>query len=127
MRTERPLGWGLIGASDIARTRMIEAIRAQPNSNVVAVMSSQIARARSYAAKTTGRAARGNDTCDMRSVLALFLRRAPVGRRRRVAAYLIADTSAIVLPTSNAHHAQRSPWRKAVTAMALAISPNTTL
>jgi 1,5-anhydro-D-fructose reductase (1,5-anhydro-D-mannitol-forming) len=52
MRNERPLGWGLIGASDIARTRMIEAIRTQPNSNVVAVMSSQIARAQSYAAET---------------------------------------------------------------------------
>ena len=52
MSNERPLGWGLIGASDIARTRMIEAIRTQPNSNVVAVMSSQIARAQSYAAET---------------------------------------------------------------------------
>src|SRR5215470_17424148 len=51
MRNERRLGWGLIGASDIARTRMIEAIRAQPNSDVVAVMSSQIDRARSYAAE----------------------------------------------------------------------------
>ena len=51
MSYERPLGWGLIGASDIARTRMIEAIRTQPNSNVVAVMSSQIARAQSYAAE----------------------------------------------------------------------------
>ena len=39
----------------------------------------------------------------------------------------MADASAIVLPTSSAHHAQRSPRRKAVTAMALAISPNTTL
>jgi 1,5-anhydro-D-fructose reductase (1,5-anhydro-D-mannitol-forming) len=53
MSNTRPLGWGLIGASDIARTRMIEAIRAQPNSDVVAVMSSQIDRARSYAAETT--------------------------------------------------------------------------
>ena len=52
MSNERPLGWGLIGASDIARTRMIEAIRAQPNNNVVAVMSSQIARAQRYAAET---------------------------------------------------------------------------
>ena len=39
----------------------------------------------------------------------------------------MADTSAMVLPTSNAHHAQRSPWRKAVTAMALPINPNTAL
>jgi 1,5-anhydro-D-fructose reductase (1,5-anhydro-D-mannitol-forming) len=52
MRNERPLGWGLIGASDIARTRMIEAIHAQSNSDVVAVMSSQLARAQSYAAET---------------------------------------------------------------------------
>jgi hypothetical protein len=27
----------------------------------------------------------------------------------------MADTDAIVLPTSNVHHAQRSPRRKAVT------------
>ncbi len=38
--------------------------------------------------------------------------------------YLIADTSAMVLPVSKAHQAQRSPRRKAVTVMALAISPN---
>lgn len=52
MSISRPLGWGLIGASDIARTRMIEAIRAQPNNDVVAVMSSQLDSARSYAAET---------------------------------------------------------------------------
>jgi 1,5-anhydro-D-fructose reductase (1,5-anhydro-D-mannitol-forming) len=46
------LGWGLIGASDIARTRMVEAIRAQPDSQVVAVMSSQLERAQRYAADT---------------------------------------------------------------------------
>jgi len=50
MSASRPLGWGLIGASDIARTRMIDAIRAQPDSEVVAVMSSQIERAQRYAA-----------------------------------------------------------------------------
>jgi len=43
------LGWGLIGASDIAQTRMIPAINAQPDSRVVAVMSSQLERARQYA------------------------------------------------------------------------------
>src|SRR5439155_22802698 len=43
------LGWGLIGASDIAQTRMIPAINAQPDSGVVAVMSSQLERARHYA------------------------------------------------------------------------------
>jgi 1,5-anhydro-D-fructose reductase (1,5-anhydro-D-mannitol-forming) len=45
------LGWGLIGASDIAKTRMIEAINAQPDSRVVAVMSSSAERAKQYAAE----------------------------------------------------------------------------
>jgi len=39
----------------------------------------------------------------------------------------MADTNAIVLPTSNAHHAQLSPRRNAVTVMATAISPNAAL
>ena len=43
------LGWGLIGASDIAQTRMIPAINAQLDSCVVAVISSQLQRARQYA------------------------------------------------------------------------------
>jgi 1,5-anhydro-D-fructose reductase (1,5-anhydro-D-mannitol-forming) len=43
------LGWGLIGASDIAQTRMIPAIAAQPDSRVVAVMSSALERGRAYA------------------------------------------------------------------------------
>jgi 1,5-anhydro-D-fructose reductase (1,5-anhydro-D-mannitol-forming) len=51
-KTEAPvLGWGLIGASDIAGTRMIPAINAQPGSRVVAVMSSHLERARHYAAR----------------------------------------------------------------------------
>src|SRR5436190_17336752 len=62
MSNTRPLGWGLIGASDIARTRMIAAIRAQPDSAVVAVMSSQIERARGYAAETN--IPRAYDTLD---------------------------------------------------------------
>src|SRR6266702_3609939 len=45
----RVLGWGLIGASDIAQTRVIPAINTQPDSRVVAVMSSQLERARHYA------------------------------------------------------------------------------
>jgi 1,5-anhydro-D-fructose reductase (1,5-anhydro-D-mannitol-forming) len=49
--TKKTLGWGLIGASDIAKTRMIEAINAQPESRVVAVMSSSADRARQYAAE----------------------------------------------------------------------------
>lgn len=44
------LGWGLIGASDIAQTRMIPAINEQSDSRVVAVMSNQLERARQYAA-----------------------------------------------------------------------------
>ena len=47
------LGWGLIGASDIAQTRMIPAINAQPDSRVVAVMSSQLERARQYAERNS--------------------------------------------------------------------------
>jgi 1,5-anhydro-D-fructose reductase (1,5-anhydro-D-mannitol-forming) len=43
------LGWGLIGASTIAREWMIGAMRAQPGNEVVAVMSSDPARARRYA------------------------------------------------------------------------------
>jgi len=45
-----PLGWGLIGASTIAREWLIDAIRAQPDHQVVAVMSSDAKRAVEYAA-----------------------------------------------------------------------------
>ncbi|TJW67096.1 MAG: gfo/Idh/MocA family oxidoreductase, partial [Mesorhizobium sp.] len=41
--------WGLIGASTIARQFMINAIRAQPNSEIAAVMSSSPERATAYA------------------------------------------------------------------------------
>ncbi|RWK63807.1 Gfo/Idh/MocA family oxidoreductase [Mesorhizobium sp.] len=41
--------WGLIGASTIARQFVINAIRAQPNSEITAVMSSSTERATSYA------------------------------------------------------------------------------
>jgi 1,5-anhydro-D-fructose reductase (1,5-anhydro-D-mannitol-forming) len=41
--------WGLIGASTIARQFLINAIRAQPNSEIAAVMSSSPERATSYA------------------------------------------------------------------------------
>jgi len=50
MTSTKPLGWGLIGASDIAQTRMIPAINADPDSRVVAVSSSSAERAHSYAA-----------------------------------------------------------------------------
>jgi hypothetical protein len=38
----------------------------------------------------------------------------------------IADANATELPTSKVHHAQRSPKRNEVTAMALPINPNST-
>jgi 1,5-anhydro-D-fructose reductase (1,5-anhydro-D-mannitol-forming) len=43
------IGWGLIGASNIARSYMIRAINAQPNSRAVAIMSSDPIRAASFA------------------------------------------------------------------------------
>jgi predicted dehydrogenase len=49
MAAKRNLGWGLIGASDVAKTRMIEAINSHPDSSVVAVMSSNPERAERYA------------------------------------------------------------------------------
>ena len=49
MSSAKPLGWGLIGASDIAQTRVIPAINVQPDGKVVAVMSHDPARARAYA------------------------------------------------------------------------------
>src|SRR6058998_581163 len=45
------LGWGLVGASTIAREWMIEAMRAQPGNEVVAVMSSDAMRGAAYAAE----------------------------------------------------------------------------
>ena len=47
--TANTKGWGLIGASTIARQYMIPAINAQPDSRVVAVMSRSAQRARQYA------------------------------------------------------------------------------
>ncbi|HVA88581.1 MAG TPA: Gfo/Idh/MocA family oxidoreductase [Chloroflexota bacterium] len=49
MSSANRLGWGLIGASDIAGTRMIPAITSRPDSQVAAVMSRQAGRARAYA------------------------------------------------------------------------------
>ena len=43
------LNWGLIGASDIAKTRMIPAIRSQPDSGIAAVLSSSAERGKQYA------------------------------------------------------------------------------
>ena len=43
------LGWGLIGASDVARSRLIPAINSFPDSKVVAVYSRDSERAKTYA------------------------------------------------------------------------------
>jgi 1,5-anhydro-D-fructose reductase (1,5-anhydro-D-mannitol-forming) len=51
MTDRKKLGWGLIGASDIAKTRMIEAINGDPDSAVVAVVSASEERAKRYAAE----------------------------------------------------------------------------
>ena len=51
MTAERVFGWGLIGASTIARSYMINAINAQPNGRVVAVTSSDPERGRRFAAE----------------------------------------------------------------------------
>jgi 1,5-anhydro-D-fructose reductase (1,5-anhydro-D-mannitol-forming) len=50
-QVKEELGWALIGASDIAKTRMIKAINSQPNSRVTAVFSSNADRAKAYAAE----------------------------------------------------------------------------
>src|SRR5437868_1364215 len=47
----KELQWALIGASDIAKTRMIPAINAQPDSQVAAVFSTNAERAGAYAAE----------------------------------------------------------------------------
>lgn len=49
MSADRVFGWGLIGASMIAKSWMIPAINAQPNGRVAAVTSSDPARGAAYA------------------------------------------------------------------------------
>jgi 1,5-anhydro-D-fructose reductase (1,5-anhydro-D-mannitol-forming) len=49
MTAKQSLGWGLIGASTIAKEWMIDAINAQPDSHVVGVMSQSKERAEQYA------------------------------------------------------------------------------
>ena len=51
--TQPPINWALIGASDIGKTRMIPAIRSQPDSAITAVLSSSAERAKSYAAENS--------------------------------------------------------------------------
>ncbi len=48
---KRTLGWGLIGASTIARQYVIPAINAQPDSRAMAVMSRSAERGRQFAAE----------------------------------------------------------------------------
>ena len=48
---DHALGWGLIGASTIAREFMIPAIQAQPGGRVAAVMSRSLVRGRQFAAE----------------------------------------------------------------------------
>lgn len=50
MNQENPVGWALVGASNIARQHMVGAIRAQAGHMVQAVMSSSQARADQFAA-----------------------------------------------------------------------------
>lgn len=49
MKDGTAIGWGLIGASNIAREYMVKAINAQPDSYVAAVMSSKLERAQNFA------------------------------------------------------------------------------
>ena len=52
MTENRHLGWGFIGASTIAREWMIAAVRAQDDSDAVAVMSGSAERGAAFAAET---------------------------------------------------------------------------
>jgi 1,5-anhydro-D-fructose reductase (1,5-anhydro-D-mannitol-forming) len=62
MSNNAKTGWGLIGASTIARQYMVEAIRAQSGHDVVAVMSSSAQRAEAFAADN--KIARAVDSLD---------------------------------------------------------------
>ena len=85
MSIENSIGWGLIGASTIAREHMVDAIRAQAGHNVVAVHSSSQSRADTFAQE--------NDIPCAYSNLAALLRDPAV--------------SAVYVSTTNEqHHAQ---------------------
>ena len=60
MSTNKSVGWGLIGASTIARQHMIGAIRAQAGHEVVAVASGSQARADAFAAENAIPGAHGS-------------------------------------------------------------------
>jgi 1,5-anhydro-D-fructose reductase (1,5-anhydro-D-mannitol-forming) len=57
MTIDTHTGWALIGASTIARQYMVEAIRAQQGHDVVAVMSSNLDRAKTFAGEQKIRSA----------------------------------------------------------------------
>jgi 1,5-anhydro-D-fructose reductase (1,5-anhydro-D-mannitol-forming) len=78
----QPLGWGLIGASNIAREWVIDAIRAQPGNEVVAVLSTD--------------ARRGNDFARERSI--------PSSYTDLRALLANADVGAVYISTTNELH-----------------------
>ena len=45
----RKVGWGIVGCSDIVERRAGEAIRSQPNSEIIAFHSRSVDRARTFA------------------------------------------------------------------------------
>jgi 1,5-anhydro-D-fructose reductase (1,5-anhydro-D-mannitol-forming) len=86
MSEAKRIGWGLIGASNIARSYMIRAINTQPNSMVMAIASSDPARAVTFA-RDHGIAA-AHDSIDA----------------------LLADpgVDAVYISTTNEHHKQQA-------------------
>ena len=78
----KSIGWGLIGASNIAREWVLDAIRTQTGQDVVAIMSSDAARAADYA--KSNKIARHYDSVDA----------------------LLADAAvdAVYISTTNEHH-----------------------
>jgi len=60
MTIDTHTGWGLIGASTIARQHMVQAIRAQQGHDVVAVMSSSPDRAKTFASEQKIQSAYGS-------------------------------------------------------------------
>ena len=60
MTIDTHTGWGLIGASTIARQHMVQAIRAQQGHDVVAVMSSSLDRAKTFASEQKIQSAYGS-------------------------------------------------------------------
>src|SRR5215470_19286311 len=86
-----------------------------------------------------GEAASGRTTCERVRAGAVTARLPYITARPRysdhsngpiaptILSYVIAETNATVLPASSAHHAQRSPRRNAVAAIAIANRPKATM